>query len=144
MGFLKNLFKRKPGGTMVGNLIRGAVKAVPVVGSLFGNGAMMITPVDADKRDLSDQDFEAKYGATKDNVKSDGSVIAYLRETLGAAAYGAVQGVHNYQAAQGNNLPANGGFVSGAKKSAIMQYLPYILGGSIGLIGLLFFIFKRK
>lgn len=66
MSFFKNLFKRKPGGTFFGNLLRGV--ANKATGGLLGNGAMMISQEDADKRDLSDADFIAKYGKTKTNV----------------------------------------------------------------------------
>ncbi len=37
MGFFKNLFKRKPGGTALGNLIRGGASAVS--GGMLGSGA---------------------------------------------------------------------------------------------------------
>lgn len=38
----KDLFKRKEGGTIVGNLLRGAVHQVS--GGLLGNGALMLKP----------------------------------------------------------------------------------------------------
>ncbi len=37
MGFLKNIFKRKPGGTLVGNLLRGGSSAM--TGGILGSGA---------------------------------------------------------------------------------------------------------
>lgn len=144
MSFFSNLFKRKPGGTFVGNLIRGAVKSVPVVGGLLGNGAMMISQVDADKRDLSDADFEAKYNATKSNVASDGSISAYLRETLGAAAAGAVNGVQTYQAVQGNNLPESGTLNSGAQKTIFGMAIPQVIGFAVGAIAVIYLLFKRR
>ncbi|MEZ2445928.1 hypothetical protein AB6805_29640 [Chitinophaga sp. RCC_12] len=74
MSFLGNLFKRKPGGTVLGNILRktGSTVAgiIPFVGGvaskIVGQGAMMISQEDADKRDLSDADFMAKYGVQKD------------------------------------------------------------------------------
>lgn len=41
MGFLKNAFKRKPGGTALGNTIRGVLKTASA--GLLGNGALMIS-----------------------------------------------------------------------------------------------------
>lgn len=61
--FLGGLFKRKPGGTFFGNLLRKTAGAA--TGGILGNGAMMISQEDADKRDLSDSDYIAKYGMTK-------------------------------------------------------------------------------
>jgi hypothetical protein len=66
MGFLSNLFKRKPGGTVIGNLFRGVASAAS--GGILGNGAMMISQQDADKRDLTDADYEKKYSQTKAGV----------------------------------------------------------------------------
>lgn len=66
MSFLGNLFKRKPGGTVIGNLLRTTAKTM--TGGFLGNGTMMISQEDADKRDLSDAEFQAKYGKTKNNV----------------------------------------------------------------------------
>lgn len=40
MGFLKNIFKRKVGGTFFGNLLRSV--AHTATGGLLGNGAMML------------------------------------------------------------------------------------------------------
>lgn len=39
MSFLGNIFKKKPGGTFVGNLLRTASSSIPVVGPAFGSGA---------------------------------------------------------------------------------------------------------
>lgn len=63
MSFLSNLFKRKVGGTAVGNALR--VFAGAYTGGAMGNGRMMITDLEADKRDLSEADFVTKYGMTK-------------------------------------------------------------------------------
>lgn len=42
MSKLKDLFKRKPGGTFVGNLIRSGARTA--TGGILGNGAMMLKP----------------------------------------------------------------------------------------------------
>lgn len=63
MSFLKDLFKRKPGGTFVGNSLRTLSSAY--TGGAMGSGRMMITELDADKRDLNDTDFFTKYGRSK-------------------------------------------------------------------------------
>jgi hypothetical protein len=47
MSWLKNLFKKKPGGTVFGNMLRGVAKTA--TGGILGNGANMIplgTPID--------------------------------------------------------------------------------------------------
>lgn len=91
MSFLGNIFKRKPGGTFFGNLIRGAVKAVPVVGGALGNGGMMISQQDADKRDMSDADYAAKYGVQKDGKAP--SVVPQMMQQLGAVAGAGIPGL---------------------------------------------------
>lgn len=40
MGFLKNIFKKKPGGTLLGNLVRGVSSAA--TGGILGSGANRI------------------------------------------------------------------------------------------------------
>lgn len=72
MSFISKLFKRKPGGTVIGNLIRGVANTAS--GGVLGNGQMMITQQDADKRDLSDADYQAKYGQTKDGAIVPGAI----------------------------------------------------------------------
>lgn len=43
MSFLKKIFKKKPGGTFMGNLFRGVASAVPIVGgTVIGTGANKI------------------------------------------------------------------------------------------------------
>lgn len=59
MAFLGGLFKKKAGGSLVGNLIRAATGGV--------TGAPP-TQYDIDKRDLSDSDFLKKYGTDKNGV----------------------------------------------------------------------------
>ena len=128
MGLFGDIFKRKPGGTFVGNLLRGGAKAVanvfvPGGGALVGNGAMMITQEDADKRDLTDAQFIAKYGLTKAGLPPQNGA---LKETFGAALNGAINGVNNLNNA---GLSPTGTITSGAVKSDLMNW-----GKIIGLV----------
>lgn len=66
MGFLSNVFKKKPGGTMLGNLVRGA--ANKATGGVLGNGAGIISQEDFDKTTLSDVEFYNRYAKTKNGV----------------------------------------------------------------------------
>lgn len=66
MGFLSNIFKKKPGGTVVGNLIRGVVNKAS--SGVLGTGAGMISQKDYDKRVLTDVEFYSRYGETKNGV----------------------------------------------------------------------------
>jgi len=63
MGFLSGLFKKKAGGTMVGNLLRGVVNKA--TNGILGNGAGIINQEQEDILYLPDTDFIAKYGYTK-------------------------------------------------------------------------------
>ena len=63
MGFLGGLFKKKAGGTMVGNLLRGV--ANKATNGILGNGAGIINQEQEDILYLPDTDFIAKYGYTK-------------------------------------------------------------------------------
>ncbi|WP_143306855.1 hypothetical protein [Chitinophaga vietnamensis] len=101
MSFLGNLFKRKPGGTFFGNLLRKTANtvagAIPFVGGIaskiVGQGAMMISQEEADKRDLSDADYVAKYGQMKDGRPA--SVLNPAgQQLLATAATGAVAGAN--------------------------------------------------
>lgn len=100
MGFLSNIFKRKPGGTFVGNLLRKTANtvagAIPFVGGIaskvVGQGAMMITQEQADKRDLSDEDYYNKYGQYKDGRVKPPVFNDAGQQLLGTAAIGAVAG----------------------------------------------------
>lgn len=79
MGWVNDLFKRKPGGTTFGNVVRTVVSAY--TGGALGQGSMMISQLDADKRDMSDDGFYKKYGvlkkdATPQNVRVIGNADA--------------------------------------------------------------------
>lgn len=53
MGFLKDLFKRKPGGTLLGNTLRGVTRSL--TGGLLGNGALMISQEEYDRKNGNSQ-----------------------------------------------------------------------------------------
>lgn len=75
MGFFKNLFKKKKGGTFVGNLIRGV--ASTATGGLLGNGAQLRQweaeqEAKKDQTILSDlQTLKAQQRANAKNIGSD-------------------------------------------------------------------------
>lgn len=146
MGLFKNIFKRKPGGTFVGNMIRGAVKNVPVVGGFLGNGQMMISEEDADKRDLSDADFEAKYGKKKDGRPI--SALPGFVQQVGAVLGSGLPGLGNMEAGPvkyaNTNVADN--IQAGAQKgisASVKRYGGYIVGG-VAMLTLLLVIFLRK
>jgi|GEM_PF-4774756 len=72
MGFLKNIFKKKPGGTLFGNLLRGVSSAIPIVGgTVLGTGANKIELGQTQtNKELANQTF-AGQPAT---VSQDGTV----------------------------------------------------------------------
>ncbi len=136
MSFLGNLFKRKPGGTVLGNILRKTANTVagviPFVGGvaskIVGQGAMMISQEDADKRDLSDADYVAKYGVLKDGRAP--SVLNSAGQTLLATAgAGAIAGANTAIA----GLEAQ----QAAEKAGAWQYLKWL-----PVVGLAFLIYK--
>lgn len=76
MSLLANVFKRKPGGTLLGNALRKVVKTAagyipgvgPIVSQFVGNGTMMISQEEYDLKNLSDADYQAKYAKSKTGV----------------------------------------------------------------------------
>lgn len=66
MGFLTGLFKKKVGGTVVGNLLRGVVNTASK--GLLGTGAGILTQEQSDKETMTDAAFLAKYGYNKQGV----------------------------------------------------------------------------
>lgn len=69
MAFLSTVFKKKPGGTMVGNLLR--TTANRASGGVLGNGASIISQEDFDKNTLTDLEFYNRYAKTKNGVVLD-------------------------------------------------------------------------
>lgn len=143
MGFLKNIFKRKPGGTFVGNLLRKTANtvagAIPFVGGIaskiVGQGAMMISQEEADKRDLSDEDYYNKYGQYKDGRVKPPIFNEAGQQLIGTAMAGAVTGaeasVTTLQAAQAVGVKPN-----------IWKYLQWI--PAVALCVLIYKIFNNK
>jgi hypothetical protein len=132
MSKFQDLFKRKPGGTTVGNLLRAGSKIglnaiAPGAGALVGNGAMMITDSDAQGRD-------------------NGSITdAQVAKTMGKQmneAYGAGIGAAA-MVTQENNV---GGFTTNSKKAGIQAYFQnnwkMLAGIGAGFIGL-YLIYKK-
>lgn len=111
---LKKLFKRKPGGTVLGNLVRGAVKTA--TGGILGNGALMI----------SKEQYEAKQrGEKTDNARE----TKYIQESIGAG----LNGIDTKDKA--NNMLQtikNGG----------MKSIAYIVGGVAFIFGVVFLVKK--
>ncbi|PSL43412.1 hypothetical protein CLV51_108101 [Chitinophaga niastensis] len=141
MSFLGNLFKRKPGGTLLGNILRktGSTVAgiIPFVGGvaskIVGQGAMMISQEDADKRDMSDSDYQAKYG-----VQKDGRAIPVFNTAgqtlLTTAGLGAVSGA----SAAVTSLEA----ANAAKDAGIWTYLKWL--PVVGLALLIYKVYTNK
>lgn len=116
MAFLKNLFKRKPGGTFVGNLIRGAANKFS--GGLLGNGAMMIKP------DETPQQADTRL------IKSVGSGVAAFDNM-------ASQSVRTDEVTQTVTEKLKSGAET-QKKPA----LALIVGGVVGGLAVIFLLFK--
>lgn len=66
MGFLQDLFAKKPGGTVVGNIIRNVASSV--TGGVLGTGAGIINQQQYDLTHMSDADYEAKYAVHKNGT----------------------------------------------------------------------------
>jgi hypothetical protein len=122
MGLFKGLFKRKVGGTFLGNLVRGVTNKVS--GGVLGNGGMMITQEDADKRDLSEDAYLQKYGITKTGATPIRPILPEIKAQIGAATLGALDGINNYQ----QSGQTGNSFASGATISKYTQ-----IGKTIGI-----------
>lgn len=80
MAFLKNIFKRKPGGTLIGNALRSV--ASKLTGGIIGDDFLKISQEDADKRDLTDDQFAAKYGKTKSGMVVNSTLNAAVQQQI--------------------------------------------------------------
>jgi hypothetical protein len=76
----KDVFKRKPSGTFVGNLIRKAVNQAS--GGVLGNGAMKIDQQEYDSKNLTDSDFQYKYRKSKTGVPSNTGIVIPTIKTI--------------------------------------------------------------
>lgn len=107
---LKKLFKRKPGGTVLGNLVRGAVRTA--TGGILGNGALMI----------SKEQYDAKNRG--ENVSNEREK-QYLMESTGAALNGI------------NNKDKVNTIVDKIKQGGVKS-IAYVVGGIIAIVGVIF------
>lgn len=116
---LKKLFKRKPGGTMVGNLLRAGVRTA--TGGILGNGALMI----------SKEEYEAKNRGEKTSNEREKN---YLLETAGAGLAGI------------DNKEKTNTMIDKIKQGGAKSMM-YVAGVVVGIIGLVFIakkIFSKK
>jgi hypothetical protein len=104
----KDLFKRKPGGTTLGNLLRGAAHSF---NPLLGNGLMKISDADAAARDAASANGQSPDMQTQVNDTA---------RLLGGAAATTVAGA------------AKEGMMEYVKKHAA-----YVVGGVIGFCALI-------
>jgi hypothetical protein len=118
-GLFSRIFKRKPGGTMVGNLIRGVAKGY--TGGLLGTGAMRL------------QEGELPQ---ENNAK----VMSQLG--AGAIAFNEA-GLMGQMPFDPNKSPADN-MESGAIFQYIKNKLGYIVGGIVGLVLILVLLLRGK
>lgn len=117
MGFLSGLFKRKKGGTFVGNLIRGV--ANKATGGVLGNGADLAKW----EAEQAQKEFDKQYQETKAKLAQN---QAYNQgSTLGN---------------QFNVMDANDPRVGATKKEAMKNFLKdniaWVIGSFVAIIGL--------
>lgn len=116
-GLFARIFKRKPGGTMVGNLIRSVAKGY--TGGLLGNGAMKL------------QEGETIEDANARLLSQGGSAAIAFNEAWGNPyADGKKSWSENME--------------SGAMYQFLKNKLGYVVGGVVGLVLLIVYAFKRK
>lgn len=118
MGLFKNVFKRKEGGTFLGNMVRGVARQYS--GGLLGNGMMMLKPGQS---------------AKSNNELTSAKVVSALKQGANAT----VDSLGNMLV---NEQPAGEQVVTKAK-FVMQKYGVYIAGGVAALVGL-FFLTKRK
>jgi|GEM_PF-3373675 len=117
MSLLSSIFKKKAGGTLIGNLIR------TVSGGITGPAP---TQYDIDVKDLSDADFALKYGTDKRGVPVQGATPT---------------------AQQQQNLANAGANLNQGKESFWQKKWVKITGiviGSLLLIGIVAFVVKKS
>lgn len=138
MGLFKSIFRRKPGGTMLGNIFRGVAKAIPIAGPLLGNGGMMITAEQAAERAAKEAAGQtANLPILNDAAKAQiGAGVAGAYESI--VALGQPQGVYN---------PANplAPYQAGAKDSIVKKYgiVAGIVAGALVLVLVIVKMFKK-
>lgn len=112
----KDIFKRKEGGTLLGNMVRGVVNNAS--GGLLGNGALMLKP---------------------------GQTVA-ANNTAAAKAVGASAVTFNAVAGTSSGAaPASGSFGASVKSGAVLQWIKehwYIV--ALPVVGVLAWFIVRK
>lgn len=155
MSFLKNIFKKKVGGTLVGNLIR--IGANKLTNGILGNGAgilqpPVISPITPTLNPSSDALAQkARQDLIDSGINPDtGQPFA----KTGGAAAGALGNILNGGNATGVTSPVGGGFLQSVK-DFFTKGVPVdasvnkgsIIGIGIVVIGailLVYFLFKKK
>lgn len=126
MGFLDGLFKKKRGGTFVGNLLRGAANTVS--DGLIGNGAQL-SKWESEQDEL---DYKEQYKKRKESL-------------LDNPAYNIGNQIGN---ASNKHLPpidedVRKNVTSNAIGVLLKKYALYIAGGLLALILCIWFIIKK-
>ena len=133
MGFFKNIFKKKKGGTLVGNLLRGVSSAA--TGGILGSGAGLAKW----EAEQEQKEMERLYGKASLPAVSGGGV-AYDGRQIGRNL---VNGVVVPAAA--SNGGAGG---SNIGENVILETLKkrwyYVLGGLIVFGGLIWYVARPK
>jgi hypothetical protein len=125
MGFLSGLFKKKKGGTMFGNLLRGV--SSKVTGGLLGSGAGL-------------QAWEESQNQTELNDLQKQLMVSNNRANNGFAA-GQKMAMAGIEAAGGqpNATIGQSVFTETLKKNWY-----FVLGGVIAIVGIVYLIVKPK
>lgn len=125
MGFFKNIFKKKRGGTVVGNLIRGV--ASTATGGALGSGVAL-------------KNWEAKQDAKEKQALHN--EIASLRKSIDGRQMGEdlVKSAVKNGAASGQTDPNLGEHIV---LTTLKKHWAYITGGLL-VVGLMIYLLTRK
>lgn len=154
MGFLGGLFKKKPGGTFVGNLFRKATNAVS--GGLFGTGASKAAQDANDLANLSEDAYKKKYGMSKQDGSIRSGIPIQAQDatlaTSGSVAAAKIGGLLTngvtgaYDANQyntGSVSPISDGVMS-AQTMKLIRTIGMIVGGLLVAALAINFLFNKK
>lgn len=122
MGFLKNIFKKKSGGTFLGNILRGASSKVS--GGILGSGAGL-------QRWEQEQAQQAQQAYDAEQARI---------QMMNTQAYNLGTGFGN----SANNTPVVTGFRNGQAQEWLTRNYSLVVVGVIALIGLTVYFVKRK
>jgi len=96
MSFFSNLFKKKPGGTLVGNLLRGVAQSVPIVGgTVIGTGKDKIElgQTQTNGELASQYNQLAQQQAVSYTHDADGNIVGSIAPVTVSASSGTSPGV---------------------------------------------------